>query len=146
MGQPWDFLQRIHIDPNTECWIWQGVPNSTGYGPHRRVYELMVGPIAEGLDLDHRCRIRLCLNPEHLHPMTRSENLSIGLMAHQPKGGPALVNALITHCKRGHAFTPENTYLSPDNRRICRECQRIRGRSPEYRAYQRRYQRLRRQH
>jgi hypothetical protein len=68
----------------TGCWIWQGTPAKTGYGRmsvgdrlqyvHRLSYEQHVGPVPDGLTIDHLCRVRLCCNPEHLEPATREEN------------------------------------------------------------------------
>jgi hypothetical protein len=59
----------------TDCWIWLGGINTSGYGQHVTVYERYVGPVPEGLELDHLCKNRLCVNPDHLEPVTRSENL-----------------------------------------------------------------------
>lgn len=82
-----DPLTRYEVDANG-CWIWLGRINGFGYGElkcgerrlkaHRVSYEHHVGPIPEGLDLDHLCRVRPCVNPEHLEPVTRSENIRRG--------------------------------------------------------------------
>lgn len=82
---------------------------------HRMSYELFVGPIPEGLDLDHLCRNRPCCNPEHLEPVTRRENLMRSPIA------PAAINAAKTHCPRGHLYDEQNTYLS-QGKRSCRAC------------------------
>lgn len=78
-----------HLDRSGECWVWTGALN-TGYGRvhvgpgrrsaygHRVLYEMLVGPVPEGLDLDHLCRNRACCNPDHLEPVTRQENLLRG--------------------------------------------------------------------
>ena len=73
------------IDASGECWLWTGATNRHGYAhvryegrvarAHRVVYQLLVGPIPAGRDLDHICRVRLCVNPEHLRPLTRAENM-----------------------------------------------------------------------
>lgn len=119
------------IDRSGSCWIWIGAINPTGYGAvwmdgharrsHRVVYELLVGPIPEGLDLDHLCRVRSCCNPDHLEPVTRRENLL--------RGNPDVQRALATHCARGHEFNASNTYVTPTGGRRCRTCVRLRRRS-----------------
>ena len=110
----------------TSCIEWAGSRNRDGYGvvggemAHRRVYELEVGPIPPGLELDHLCRNRACVNPEHLEPVTHAENVARSFPATKPA------------CKNGHEFTPENTYAIPPRRRggkrQCRECNRIAAR------------------
>lgn len=82
---------------------------------HRVAYEHLVGPIPEGLQLDHLCRNRMCINPEHLEPVTAQEN-------------KRRATALITHCPSGHRYTPENTRYTPDGRRrYCNECKRVKS-------------------
>ncbi|MFI7618020.1 HNH endonuclease signature motif containing protein [Nonomuraea terrae] len=117
------------------CWIWQGARDSKGYGKikvdgiqrgaHRVAYEALVAPITPGLVIDHLCRVTLCVNPEHLEPVTYLVNNLRG------EGLPARY-AERTHCDKGHEFTPENTYLCKQPRnpsrfsRRCRTCERIR--------------------
>lgn len=113
------------------CWIWTASTYSVGYGrfsiggrwviAHRWCYERLRGPVAGDRDLDHLCRVRLCVNPWHLEPVTRRENLLRGETI------PAL-NAAKTHCPEGHAYTPENTRLYR-GMRYCRECNRVRNRA-----------------
>lgn len=112
------------------CWEWTGscfIPQ--GYGrfwmggtkyvrAHRFAYELLVGPIPDGLVLDHLCRNRKCVRPDHLEPVTQGENVLRGV------GLPA-VNVAKTHCIHGHEFTEANTYRC-GNARNCRACHRIR--------------------
>lgn len=109
------------------CVIWTGALSRYGYGriidkgaplsTHRVAYELLVGPIPEGLTIDHLCRVTKCINPHHLEPVTNAENVR---RAAQAK----------THCVNGHEFTPENTYSAPGNPncRHCRACRRIHSR------------------
>jgi hypothetical protein len=105
------------------CWLWTGARSGAGYG-HRRVgghyvdthrfaYELLIGPIPAGLELDHLCRIRLCVNINHLEPVTRQVNIQRGISA----------NGIKTHCLWGHPFDADNTYWYK-GRRICRACNR----------------------
>ncbi len=115
------------VTTDSECWIWLGSRSTKGYGrvsvsgrtqqAHRVVYEALVGPIPEGLQLDHLCRNRSCVNPAHLEPVTCSENIRRGVNL-------AAYRAAQTHCLRGHEFTPENTRLKPQGWRVCRTCHR----------------------
>lgn len=109
-------------EPNTGCWLWIGHVNWGGYGPHRAIYIRTVGEIADGMDLDHLCRLRCCVNPYHLEPVSRSENLRRG------ENGRLLRerSAKITHCPQGHEYTPENTYKRPQGR-DCLTCRRARS-------------------
>jgi hypothetical protein len=85
---------------------------------HRYAYEISVGPIPEGLTIDHLCRVRACVNPAHLEAVTQWENT---MRAPETLGA---INAAKTECLRGHPFSDENTYYSRDGRRHCRECAR----------------------
>ncbi len=115
---------RKYISNTGDCWIWTGALSKNGYGnywnrgAHRVVYELLVGDIPKGMQLDHLCRNRDCVNPSHLEPVTAKENILRGL-------GLAAVNSRKVECKRGHLFDSENTYLWKGHR-ICRECNRMR--------------------
>lgn len=115
-----------HVEKSDGCWLWIGTVLSGGYGQftdgrgrrtsaHRFAYELTNGPVSDGLHLDHLCRVRNCVNPDHLEPVTCRENVLRGI-------GPSAINAHRTECVNGHEFTPENTYVTPDGRRMCRIC------------------------
>jgi len=112
------------------CWSWVGSTRS-GYGvfsiggkhrrtmaAHRLVYELLVGPIPEGLQIDHLCRNRGCVRPSHLEPVTAAENVRRAILAGS-RDKPA--------CKWGHPFNAENTYWHPNGQRGCRACARERA-------------------
>ena len=113
------------IMPVTEsgCWLWTGACTGSGYGnfrshaAHRIVYELLRGPIPEGLELDHLCRVVSCVNPDHLEAVTpRVNNLR--------SMSPAALHAKKTHCPAGHLYDEANTYVSEAGSRSCRSCGR----------------------
>lgn len=112
----------------TYCLLWRGAVSSNGYGnflnqrPHRWLYERWVGPIPEGLVLDHLCRRVLCVNPMHLEPVTQLENVRRGLHGSE------------THCRHGHEFTPDNTRVRKNGSRACKTC--LVQRTREWRARQ----------
>jgi hypothetical protein len=104
------------------CWIWAG-SSWRGYGridrvpAHRAMYELCIGPIPDGLQLDHLCREPGCVNPLHLEPVTSGENTLRGV-------GACAMNARKTHCPRGHPYIPENLRDRGDGSRECLVCHR----------------------
>lgn len=123
----------IRVDEDG-CWIWQMAKRKLGYGvltrtrngvttsraAHCLVYEILVGPIPDGLELDHLCRVPWCVNPEHMEPVTHAENIRRGAMGHlselrRPKPWP-------THCPKGHAYDEKNTAVNDRNRPVCRRC------------------------
>lgn len=126
------FISKID-ELDTGCWEWRGSVMNTGYGQftirkkpylaHRYSHELHRGPIPPGMVIDHLCRNRLCVNPDHLEVVTNEENLYRGK-------GFRILNGMDGSCMHGHKFTEENTYYNPNNPsdRRCRECARIRDR------------------
>jgi hypothetical protein len=118
------------------CWLWTASKTTHGYGrfkvegrnalAHRVAYELEIGSIPDGLQLDHvatrGCTNRNCVNPAHLEPVTPGVNV-------RRSTAPAAVNARKTHCKRGHEFTPGNTQIHRTGKRHCRTCNRDRVRA-----------------
>ena len=114
------------------CWQWAGTFDAYGYGyisvkidgkwrmrkAHRLMYEFLVGPIPDGLTLDHLCRNRGCIRPAHLEPVTRGENVLRGV-------GPSATAATVMHCPQGHPYDETNTRLrkTPSGvGRVCRKC------------------------
>lgn len=110
------------------CVLWTGAKSGAGYGliglyqtrkltaAHRFAYEYINGPIPTGLQLDHLCRNRLCVNPAHLEPVTLKENIHRGRSANREK----------TRCPKGHRYTPKNTITTKRSDggrgRRCRKC------------------------
>ena len=114
------FWSRVEVGHPLGCWQWVGYVLPTGYanvnlngqwvGVHRLSYELLVGPIRDGLVIDHLCRNTSCVNPDHLEPVTSTENTLRGYSL-------AAKNARKKRCKRGHELT-----IRPDGYRHCQVC------------------------
>ena len=132
------FWQKVSVDKNG-CWLWTGYVLPDGYrrfrrgravdgvvSAHKWSYEHFVGPVPEGLELDHLCRVRRCCNPDHLEAVTRAENVRRGDLA-KPR----------THCPKGHPYSEENTVRDSRGAALCRICKR----EWEIRAYEKRKQR-----
>lgn len=117
------------VEKTDACWLWQGSTRH-GYGQiqngrgmsltHRLAYEELVGPIPAGLQLDHLCRVRNCVNPAHMEPVTQRENILRG-------EGFAARNAVVTHCPKGHEYSGANLRVCGGlaaGQRKCRQCHR----------------------
>lgn len=134
------FWSRVSVDPSG-CWLWTGALSLAGYGhagsprvngdqyAHRAAYIAVKGPIPEGLGLDHLCRVRHCVNPEHLEAVTQRENIMRSPIQ------VSAINARKTHCKRGHELPP----IGSSRVRTCATCRRVR--TPEQIAAKRAYDR-----
>lgn len=126
--------QKIFPEPMTGCWLWGGSINSKGYGrwkdrvkfhmAHRFVYETIIGQIPDGLQLDHLCRVRCCVNPSHLEPVTVTENVRRSLRDRSFVSPDGVIRhfSLKEFCMKGHRFTKESTYVSPRGRWRCKIC------------------------
>lgn len=109
------------------CWVWLCQKNGDGYGvfkvagtymrAYRYAYERMRGPVPDGLELDHKCRRRDCVNPFHLEAVTHAENIR--------RGNAGAHNRIKTHCRNGHAFSGDNLRLDRNGRRVCKACMRV---------------------
>lgn len=126
------FWEHVYTEPNTGCWLWGGKLDTKGYGmitvpannkpgfkhlrAHRVGYELVVGPIPQGLDLDHLCKVKCCVSPYHLEPVTRKEN-TIRYYGPRP------------FCKNGHELSGYNLRVNAKGHRFCRQCHREEARA-----------------
>lgn len=124
-----DFLARyykkIQPEPMSGCWLWSGAWSERGYGvvrknkrlmfAHRLSYEMTNGKVPKGLELDHKCRVKCCVRPDHLEAVTHRINVLRGDRTKKH-----------THCKRGHALTKENLYVYVSGEdsfsRACKSC------------------------
>ena len=130
------FMSKVEFDPNGGCWLWAG-PNDGGRGygrfmareqlgerqAHRAAYALFCEPIPHGLEIDHLCSVPACVNPAHLEPVTRQEN-----MRRAPKTGLALGGLANgarqrakTHCPQGHEYAVTAS-ITPQGWRSCKRC------------------------
>lgn len=119
-------MSKITVDEKYGCWNWMGGVNSCGYSQfyfkgenergHRLSYEIFKGKIPDGLCLDHLCRNKRCVNPDHLEPVTRKENATRGISGR--------IESLRTECPKNHKYDDKNTYVTPTGKRDCRECRK----------------------
>jgi hypothetical protein len=120
------FLSLIKIDSNSDCWIWNGCKAEIygkfgiyykSYYAHRVSYSLFNGPLTNGMVIDHTCRNKICVNPEHLREVTQQQN------AVENSLGPSYFHSLKTHCPQGHEYSEENTRIRRGSRE-CKTCDR----------------------
>ena len=121
-------MRRQIVVSESRCWLWTGRKMPNGYGKfrvpgeakeravHRILYEHYVGPIPDGQQLDHLCRVRSCCNPPHFEPVTPAENTL--RQEHHHRGKDT--------CPKGHPYTPENTRRDKRGSRHCKTCDRER--------------------
>lgn len=122
------FWSRVALRPDTtkeHCWIWCGRVDDFGYGhfkvkgrslkAHRVAWTIINGPVPDDKTLDHTCRNPRCVNPAHMEPVTNRENILRGI-------SPTAINALKTHCPRGHHLEGANLLPNKHGRRSCRIC------------------------
>lgn len=144
------FIAKVHIGPETGCWEWIASRSRKGYGhfwdgerdagAHRFSYELLIGPIPDGLTLDHLCRNPGCANPWHAEPVTGRVNTLRGTSF-------SAVNAAKTQCINGHPFSGANLRTTTKGYRRCRACdyETSRRQYPRRREQQRLYARANRE-
>jgi hypothetical protein len=120
------FRTSIPEDRDNDCWVWLGTTNDKGYAQmigdngrpiaaYRVSYQEFIGPIPDGMEIDHLCSNRKCINPKHLEAVTHYENIL--------RGG----NAAKEVCIRGHDLSDsDNVYITKDGRRTCNACRRER--------------------
>lgn len=121
---------KFDFDPDTGCWVWLGTVNKDGYGvltvgsridgsralryAHVLSWEFSRGPVSDGLELDHLCRQRRCINPAHLEPVTHAENIRRGRSLWRER----------THCPKGHPYSGVNL-IQTATQRVCRACKTV---------------------
>ena len=127
------FWEKVARRGPDQCWVWTGYKDRLGYGrlsvggrggrmvgAHRISWELNVGPIPHGLDMDHLCRNPSCVNPSHLEPVTHKENIRRGVTGEVNRAR----QLAISHCPKGHEYNELNTGRTTKGTRRCRQCAR----------------------
>lgn len=125
------FMKFVEVQPDG-CWKWTGHIDSEGYGrfklngrwrlAHCVSHEIHKGNVPDGLEIDHVCRHRWCVNPDCLEAVTHAENMRRGVANAVPS---SMARMAKTICKQGHALTPDNIYWTKERHRKCRACRRI---------------------
>lgn len=119
------FYSKVDDDSDSLCWNWTAGKNQNGYGmfklyggtmmAHRAAWLMLEGEIPDGMELDHLCRNRSCVNPDHLQPVSHAENV---------RRGDGAVRYLKQSCVNGHEFTDQNAKYTPEGWRYCGDCKR----------------------
>lgn len=115
------FMSKVSVEPNTGCWLWLGHVKPDGYGmfclggmhsAHRVSFVHFHGDVPDGAEIDHRCRQRCCVNPDHLEAVTREENIrrAVGYRRHPES------------CPQGHRYSGDNLIIKKNGTRRCRAC------------------------
>lgn len=122
------FLSKINIDSKTECWNWinkeskgygRFIIDGTYYQAHRISFHLFNGELIQGLVIDHTCRNKRCVNPDHLRQVTARIN------AIENNDSPTAINANKTHCPQGHEYSVSGTYTANKAGKRCKICAKI---------------------
>lgn len=131
------FWRKVAPADALECWLWTASLNSGGYGQfmlagrpqraHRLAYAELVAEVPAGLSLDHLCRVRRCVNPWHLDPVTNAVNTARGDLV------PGASQRAKTECPSGHPYDEANTRRDTDGHRRCRTCERTQSLAGYYR-------------
>jgi hypothetical protein len=122
-----------------DCWLWIGSVSDRGYGnvtykgksykAHRLAYHFYKEDLIPGLEIDHLCKVKNCVNPDHLEQVTKQENM-------RRSDCVSAVNRRKTRCKRGHDFNSDNTYTHKSGKRSCRLCRNEDGKKLYYRNHE----------
>lgn len=121
------FFDRVFFEPNTGCWLFDGSQSPDGYAyfyvadrkmkvAHKFLYEREVEPVPDGMELDHLCLVRCCVNPQHLEVVTHAENVRRAQVRNY--------NRNKTHCRRGHPYSGYNLTVTSNGERSCKTCRR----------------------